>query len=234
MRYQDKSLRHELKYYINTHEYTYLKKRLMPSLNKDEHGVINDGYHVRSLYFDDMYDSAFNEKESGIFQRKKYRVRIYNISDKTIKFEKKSKFGQYINKESKKITKDEFYNLLEGNNDFLLNSKSKLLEEIYIDTKTKLLKPAVIVDYDREAYTLEAGNIRITFDKNLRAGINSYDIFSDKIVTKRIFDQPIMILEVKYDSFLPAYLQNLIQIRNHNISAASKYVMCRKVIKSLK
>lgn len=234
MRYGNKSLRHELKYYINTHEYIYLKKRLVEGLSKDEHGTVNDSYHIRSLYFDDLYNSAYNEKELGIFKRKKYRIRIYNLSDKIIRLEKKSKYGKYISKETEKITRDEFYKILKGDYQFLLSSKSSLLKELYIEIRNKLLRPVVIVDYDREAYTLEAGNVRVTFDKDLRAGINSFDIFDSKVATKLVFKRPIMILEIKYDSFLPTYVRNLIQIHSHNLSAVSKYVICRQIINSLK
>ncbi|TCO69833.1 polyphosphate polymerase domain-containing protein [Marinisporobacter balticus] len=230
MKYGEKSLRHELKYFINMHEYRYLKERLLGSLKRDQHGLIDDGYHIRSLYFDDVYNSAFNEKELGVFKRKKYRIRIYNITDQSIKLEKKSKYGMYINKDTINITKNEFYKLLEGKNEFLIQSNRRMLEEFYVEIKTKLLKPVVIVDYEREAYILEAGNVRITFDKNLSVGINSFDIFDKNIAMKTIFDKPIMIMEVKYDSFLPNHVRNLLQIDHHNISAASKYVMCKKMI----
>jgi len=234
MKYGDNLLRHELKYFINFHEYTYLKKRLAAVLEKDKHAVVNDGYHVRSLYFDDIYNSALYEKKSGIFERKKYRIRIYNLSDTVIRMEKKSKHDQYISKNTENITKSEFYKLLENDCQFLFNSGSKLFKEFYIETKNNLLRPVVIVDYEREAYTFDAGNVRITFDKNLRAGINSFDIFDDKIAAKMIFDKPVIILEIKYDAFLPTHVHNLIQICNHNISAASKYAMCIEVVKSLK
>lgn len=234
MKYGEKSLRHELKHFINMHEYTYLKERLLNSLKKDKHGIVNDGYHVRSLYFDDLYNSAFNEKELGVFKRKKYRIRIYNIMDQLIKLEKKSKYGQYISKETINITKNEFYKLLKEENEFLIQSNNKIFQEFYIETKTKLLRPVVIVDYEREAYVLESGNVRITFDKNLRAGINSFDIFDENIAMKSIFDQPIMIMEIKYDAFLPSHVRNLLQIDCHDISAISKYVMCRKTMKYYK
>lgn len=234
MKYGEKLLRHELKYFINMHEYKYLKERLLVGLKKDQHGIVNDGYHIRSLYFDDMYNSALNEKELGVFKRKKYRIRIYNITDGLIKLEKKSKYGQYIHKEAVKITKEEFYKILKEENEFLIESNKKILKDFYIEMKTKLLKPVVIVDYEREAYILEAGNVRITFDKNLSVGINSFDIFDKHITTKTIFDRPIMIMEVKYDSFLPNHVRNLLQIDRHNISAASKYVMCRKMLSNYK
>ncbi len=234
MRYGDNLLRHELKYFINLHEYTHLKRRLDAVLEKDRHAAVNDGYHVRSLYFDDIYNSALYEKKSGIFERKKYRIRIYNLADTVIRLEKKSKYDKYISKKTADLTKDWFYAILQGDCQFLLNAGCSLFREFYIEIRNNLLKPAVIVDYEREAYTLGAGNVRITFDKDLRAGINSFDIFDDTIATKAIFDKPVMILEIKYGAFLPTYVHNLLQICSHNISAASKYALCMEAVNSLK
>lgn len=229
MEYRNQTLRHELKFYINYHEYTYLKNRLKDSLILDENSSLETSdYTIRSLYFDDVYNSALKEKEAGVFQRKKYRVRIYNGSDSVIKFEKKSKYNKYITKKSKKLSKKEFYKLINGKTDFLIKSKNKLLNEVYVETKTKLLKPVVIVTYEREAYTYPLERIRITFDKNLRAGIKSYDVFDENLIEKDIFDKQIMIMEIKYNSYLPSFIKNLLQMRKHTHSAISKYVLCRK------
>ena len=65
MHYKGHQLRHEFKYYINYHEYTYLKARLEGIMAYDKNSG-KDGYHIRSLYFDDVYDTALNEKMSGI------------------------------------------------------------------------------------------------------------------------------------------------------------------------
>jgi hypothetical protein len=46
--------------------------------------------------------------------------------------------------------------------------------------KWDLLKPKTIVDYTREAYVYPVGNVRITFDKSIRTGIYSKNLF-DKI-----------------------------------------------------
>ena len=79
MIYSDKKVfRHELKYYINYNHYHYLKNRIMYGLRLDKNALINDNYHIRSLYFDDIYNSAYKDKELGIYRRKKYRIRIYN------------------------------------------------------------------------------------------------------------------------------------------------------------
>lgn len=234
MKYKGKEIRHELKYFINEHEYLYLRTRLKDGLMVDKNGDEKNTYHIRSLYFDDIYDTAYKEKEMGVQFRKKYRIRIYNLNDNVIKLERKNKYGSYINKDAATLTKSEFYKILNKDYDFLLESNNGLLRDFYVECKSNLMAPKIIVDYDREAYILPMGNVRITFDKQLRAGINSFDIFDKNVITKRIYEEPIMIMEIKYDSFLPEHVKNLIQICSHNISAASKYVLCRKVIKNIK
>ena len=234
MKYKGKVIRHELKYFINEHEYLYLRNRLKEGLLVDKNGDENNSYHIRSLYFDDIYETAYKEKEMGVQFRRKYRIRIYNIEDHIIKLERKNKYDSYINKDAVSITKEEFYKILDKDYDFLLERNNPLLRDFYVECKANLLAPKIIVDYDREAYILPEGNVRITFDKQLRAGISSFDIFDKDVITKRIFQEPIMIMEVKYDSYLPEHVKNLIQICSHNISAASKYVLCTKVTKNLK
>ena len=85
--------RHELKYLINEGEHTALACRMAPVFKLDKHAQAG-GYTIRSLYFDDYCNSAYEEKDAGILMRKKYRVRIYNGGDKVIKLERKKKYGR--------------------------------------------------------------------------------------------------------------------------------------------
>ncbi len=231
---KSKKFRHELKYIISTQEYHELKNKLKFAIQLDENSKGNEGYSIRSLYFDDVYNSAYLEKKAGIEERKKYRIRIYNGGDGIINFEKKSKRGQYIHKTSEKISKKNFYQILDQQYDFLRSSESKLLREISLEATCHLLRPVIIVDYEREAYIYELGNVRITFDKNLRAGLNSFDVFNENMVTQFVFSKSVMIMEIKYDAFMPAFISDLIQSSNHYFTAASKYVMCRRLINNLK
>lgn len=80
--------RHELKYLINEGEHAALACRMASVFKLDKHARAG-GYTIRSLYFDDYCNSAYEEKDAGILMRKKYRVRIYNGSDKVIKLERK-------------------------------------------------------------------------------------------------------------------------------------------------
>lgn len=61
--------------------------------------------------------------------------------------------------------------------------------------RTRQLAPAVVVDYQREVFTCEEGNVRITFDKNLEAGIDTADIFDPKMTIVKAFPPEALILE---------------------------------------
>lgn len=199
-------------------------------MHQDKHTSSMGGYLIRSLYFDDVYDSALNEKESGIFHRSKYRIRVYNASDSFIRFEKKEKFSEYISKRSVRIGRIHYDRIMAGDYSFMLNAGSRLLRDVYVANKTRLLKPVVIVDYDREAYVANEGNVRITFDKELRAGINTTDIFSPDLITLNAYPPGLMVMEVKYDDFLPANIRQIIQTASHHHMAISKYVLCRQAL----
>ena len=221
-------LRHELKYHITPAELTVLRGILRPLLTPDRNGDKNNEYIIRSLYFDTFDDQALEEKIAGVGMRKKYRIRIYNFSDRVIKLECKHKLGDLISKQSISIPRDLADQLIAGDPEGLQRMKHPLLHDVYREMKLHLLRPAVIVDYVREAYIHEAEEVRITFDKQLRTGLFSTDMFDAKIPTYPVFDDPVEILEVKYDEFLPSYLQAVLGGITAQRSAVSKYVWCRR------
>ena len=98
--------RHELKYRISEEQRDILIARIKDILPRDKNAV-NGQYMIRSLYFDDYWKSAYDEKMAGTLSRKKYRIRIYDYSDRVIKLECKHKQGQYIYKESANLTREE-------------------------------------------------------------------------------------------------------------------------------
>jgi hypothetical protein len=223
-----KIFRHEFKYFINYFEYESLKRRLNAVLKRDKFADKNGNYHIRSLYFDDIRNTALYEKQAGVLTRKKYRIRIYNIDDSVIKLEKKSRIGQFINKESASLTREEYNKIINQDIIFLKQSDNKLLQEFYFDMVAYHYKPKVIVDYVREAYISNINNIRITFDKSLKTGLNKIDIFNKDLLTVDVIEEPKMILEIKYNHFLPNHIKNILQIKSSQRWAISKYVMCRK------
>lgn len=218
--------RHELKYLINRPDWALLRARLPVALERDENAGPQGEYHIRSLYFDDYWNSAYEEKELGVLTRRKYRIRLYNCQDKVIRLERKGKYGQYIRKESAPLTREEAARILEGDYAFLLGSPHNLLKEFYFECTSRLLRPRVIVDYDREPFVLDAGDVRLTFDKHVRAGMGRFELFDPQLPAVEVLPGDQMIMEVKFTTFLPGVVRRLLPPRASQLTAASKYVLC--------
>ncbi len=224
-------LRHELKFFISPIQYQVLRRTLNAVLRPDPHADENNQYHIRSLYFDTVNDDALYDKINGTANRDKYRIRIYNFSDSVISLECKSKYRDLISKRSVRITRDLAEQLISADPTGLDSTASGLVSDVFREMRIHLLHPAVIVDYLREAYLHPAEEVRITFDMQLRTGLNSIDLFNPYIPTVPPFDHDEIILEVKYNQVLPPYISNVLTwaLRDGAVqSAISKYVWCRR------
>ena len=221
----DAKYRHEWKYLINEGEQALISQRLCLIAHSDPHAGA-DGYFIRSLYFDDYWNSAYSEKQSGILERKKYRIRIYNCSDRVIKLERKKKFGSYIYKEDATLTRDEFFRILDGDYEFLLRSSQQLCREFYFECVSNVLRPRCIVDYERQPWICDEGTVRITFDRSVRAAIGSFDIFDPTLPTLSVLEPGKLVMEVKYTEFLPKTVHDVLPANGSEFSEVSKYVLC--------
>ena len=227
MQYQGHTLRHELKYYINASVYHTLRNRLRVVLKPDPNMKREDGYLISSLYFDDLHHSALNEKQSGIRFRKKYRMRCYGRSDALIKLECKYKYDEYISKTSATLSRAEYDAILRNDYGFLASRREEVCRQLLAYYNLRLLRPVVAVEYLREAYVLPQGNVRITFDKDISASTDCFDMFAEDYVTSRVLEKDLIVLEVKYDDYLPRVIQQAIGVVGAQQCSASKYVMCR-------
>ncbi len=215
--------RHEWKYVISRSEGELLRRRLQPFLKPDPHAG-EDGYVIRSLYFDDYKNSAYVHKLMGVYSRKKWRVRIYNYGDSKIALERKKKKGHYILKESVDIDRSDLDRITKGDCSFLLERKENLLKEFYAESVMNLLRPKVIVDYRRIPLIMDEGTVRITFDSEVAAAVGSFDIFDRQLPRLPAMDPGIEVLEVKYTEFLPKLIKQLLPSDGSEFTAYSKYV----------
>ncbi len=219
--------RHEHKLSINELDYCQLKARLVHLTTLDAHSSGQGGYKIRSLYFDNYMDKAVTEKLSGQSRREKFRIRFYEDDPTFIRLEKKAKSNRLCYKSQVQISQDECQALLEGDRDFLKDESRPLFMELYLKMKEENLRPRVIVDYWREAYLFPAGNVRITFDRDVRASQHVQGFFDPDLLT--IPAARALILEIKYDGFLPDVIRQALQIGSRNESEFSKYLVSRLV-----
>ncbi|MBP3912052.1 MAG: polyphosphate polymerase domain-containing protein [Niameybacter sp.] len=234
MQYEGHKIRHELKYYINQRVYLDVKTRLQLVLQKDPNMVKSEGYLVSSLYFDDMYHSALHQKQSGVRFRKKFRIRSYELDPSFIRLECKSKYDAYIAKESAVLTKEEYDCILNDSYEFLGYRPEKVCKELLAYNRSKRLRPKVVVEYLREAYISPIGNVRITFDKDISTSIGTIDMFDEDYRTMKVLEEGEMVMEVKYDDFIPSHILAILQTAMTEKCAISKYVMCIEKNKEMK
>ena len=202
-----------------------LIQRLKTVMQKDSHAI--DGrYEIRSLYFDNLNDKALKEKIEGVNIREKFRIRYYNRDTSLINLEKKSKINGLCLKESVSLTIDQTEAIINGDYTWMADSKKSLIRELYIKMKQEGLHPKTIVDYIREPFIFGPGNVRITLDYNIRTGISYVDFLNNSCVTVPIANNPI-ILEIKWDEYLPDIIKDIIQLNSGRIGAFSKYAACR-------
>lgn len=217
--------RHEWKHNINTMDMFVLRQSLRAICLPDPN-TIDGKYEIRSIYFDDIYDTALKEKIGGVNKREKFRVRYYNGDTSFIMLEKKSKQNNMTMKDQARLTYEEASLLSEGDYDWMKDSEKDLIRELYSKMLSKVIRPKTIVDYTREPFIYSPGNVRVTLDYNIRTGLHSTDFLSQDAVTIPVPDNPI-ILEVKWDEYLPEIIKKSVQLHSRYVSAFSKYAACR-------
>lgn len=218
-------LRHEVKHVITYLDMLTIRHRLSAIAKHDAH-VKERHYKIRSLYFDNIQDKALREKLDGVKNREKFRIRYYNDDTSFIRLEKKSKYGNLGSKMSAPLLPQEVQDIIEGKIEWMKESPAPLIRELYEKMVTQGLKPKTIVDYTREPFIYEPGNVRVTLDYDIRTGLTGLDFLNPNCVTIPAKDSGI-ILEVKWDEFLPEIIKQAVGITNRNASAFSKYATCR-------
>lgn len=219
------NFRHEWKIEINTVDYFSVRQRLKSIASIDPH-TIDGKYSVRSLYFDDPTDRALREKVDGVNRREKFRIRYYNQDTNLLRLEKKSKLNGLCNKQSAAITANQAQSIVDGDLLWMMNSNIPLVQELYCKMITQGLLPKTIVDYVREPFVYKPGNVRVTLDYDIRTGLSCTDFLNPDCITLPT-GNALILMEVKWDAFLPNIIRDAIQMSGRRASAFSKYARCR-------
>ena len=217
--------RHEWKHEISRSDLIAVRQRLRAVAKPDIHAV-NGKYFIRSLYFDDPLDTALREKLDGVNRREKFRIRYYNFNTELIRLEKKSKQNGLGRKEQADLTVEEAQAIVDGSLDWMAASDRELVRELYLKMRNQGLRPKTIVDYTREAFFYPPGNTRVTLDYHIRTGLSCTDFLNPDCTTVPAGDAPV-ILEVKWDKFLPDIIRDAVQLTGRHTAAFSKYAACR-------
>ena len=220
--------RHELKYLCSAAELKMLEVRLQDVMKPDPHTDETGCYLIRSTYFDDLYDRCLNDNESGVSPREKWRVRIYNCSDRRISLECKRKEYGMIQKKSCQISRDQFERMVRLEPVPITPDNPPLLNRMLLEQRTHLMQPKVIVQYLRRPFVCDEGNVRVTFDMNITSSPSFDRFFEEDIWERPVLAKGQHLLEVKFDEYLPDHIYHAIQMTNMRLETFSKYYLCRQ------
>lgn len=224
----ERQYRHEQKYICGKQRMESLKTAIKGLLQYDSHTDQQGQYNVRSLYFDDRYNTEWYNNENGNDPRAKYRIRIYNHQTDMIRLERKIKRRGKTLKESCRIEKAVCEEIISTGRIPRMEAMPQLYQRFFAGASAVQLSPKIIVDYDRTVFTGRFGNVRITFDENISSALNIQDFFNDAIARRPIMPLGQGILEVKYDEYLPDTVYRILQTGELRETAFSKYYYCRK------
>lgn len=223
--------RHEYKYTIDSFQKVILHTRAEGLLLRDPHVENNGSYIIRSLYFDDCYDSCFFENENGTDPRSKFRIRYYNNDSSFLNLEKKSKCRGMTLKESCKLTISEYDNICKGEYSLIDCGKDEAKKKLITEMQLRGLVPKVIVTYIRTPFVYGAGNVRITFDDDISSSNEIEKFIGGDYSERLILPLGTGILEVKWDDILPLHLKEAFQLGTLQRDTFSKYYSCRMIYK---
>ena len=225
--------RYEFKYFLAKEIAEEIKEHASKFMILDKYAncELNNRYLVRSIYFEDNFNSNFDEKVNGYRIRKKFRLRYYNkninvgpvfLETKGRNLERTYKRRVKINLSDIEIIKEKkfVYNLLNK------YPESVPIQDFVFEFYKKQLKPKILIDYERQPYVNKHGlYFRLTFDQNLSC-IKLNNSFENSSRNQKILCKAgYTILEVKFDRGIPLWFHRIIQSYNLRRQSISKFVL---------
>lgn len=227
MREEGGTWRHELKYVCTVPQMKIVESRVRPLLRLDPHTGQAGRYSIRSVYFDDEWNSCYLENEDGTDPREKFRIRIYNASDEKITLELKQKRRGMTRKLSCPLGREQCRRILRGEileDDVEL---APLLRKFVLQQKGRNLMPKVIVEYERIPYIFKLGNVRVTLDENIVSSSQTEHFLDSDFRRRPVMPAGQHVLEIKYDEFLPDSVRQVLALETLQRTSFSKYYLCR-------
>lgn len=234
-------MRAEHKYLVPKKTLPELRRAIAPFMELDKHGrgYEEEGYTVRSTYFDTPSLRYYYEKQAGIAVRRKLRIRGYNQADggQTVFLEIKRKVESQVSKNRAPVA---FANLpalfATGDVERYVIQNEKFPDALddarrfFYHIRRYDLRPAHTTVYEREAFVGRFdATLRITFDRNLRgASYQPLDRLYDEDGLRHAFADH-FILEVKYNTRFPAWLRPVLGRYDFRRQALSKYCICARL-----
>ncbi len=218
--------RTELKHEITKMDCHLLRNKLKHVMKIDPYAKKDGKYLIRSVYFDNFDNKVLTEKKEGFYHRDKFRVRLYDYNMNFLNLEKKSKRNNLTYKQKCSITPKEFEKIRLGDIAWMEKDSRSLIRDLYVQMNLFQIRPVTVVDYVREVFIYDQGNVRVTFDSDIKTSFRNNDLLNPDLAMVET-NPEVVILEVKYDEFIPDVVKYLLQLGNRKKGTYSKYQISR-------
>ncbi|MGM9566577.1 MAG: polyphosphate polymerase domain-containing protein [Clostridia bacterium] len=217
--------RKEIKYILPRGSALRIQQKLEKVMARDRNGD-HGTYFIRSQYYDSLFDRDLRDNLEGLYEKRKIRLRIYSLSSDTAKLEYKCKNGTDSVKYSLTIRREEALRMEQGDVSFLLGYDNELAMRLYMRMTEGTYRPKTIIEYHRLAFAYPAGDVRVTFDTDIRGSAYAYGLFED-INTDALSNTEQILMEVKYTGFLPDEISWILKEADRLPTSNSKYSIAR-------
>ncbi len=211
--------RNEYKAVLDGARLGLIEKALRGLCIPDSHAGEDGRYKVKSLYFDTPDRRCYLQTLDGVDDRAKYRIRIYDNSPDFISLERKESLRGKKRKLTQRISRRVFDSIVNGDS---INEEGEVLNRFLADAEAFRLEGIAVIEYDRTSFTHPAGNVRVTFDRNISAYRG--DLFSVNPSAVPVMFNDMHVLEVKFDEVLPGAIKSCLDAYGIEVSSFSKYV----------
>ena len=197
--------RYEYKYILNKEQVSYFKRAIKDYMHIDEYGLTS----IASIYFDTPdYRLIRTSIEKPPF-KEKIRLRSYGLSKENgnVFLELKRKSERLVYKRRVLTTEDTVKRFFEYEGD--ITADGQIAREIsYFRNYYNNLSPAILIIYDREAYTNDDG-LRLTIDNNPRYRADNLNLHTS-MEGESLLPFEGAILEIKVQGSFPMWLSKIL------------------------
>lgn len=208
--------RYELKYLLTQEQYLRVRAEMENRLSPDVFGKTV----IQSLYYDTADDRLVRASAEKPVFKEKLRLRAYGLSDgeKDVYIEMKRKYDGVVYKRRVACKEDEAADIFSGK---CPDSQIGKELEYFIRFYGKL-SPRMLILYDREAFTDENSDLRVTFDKNVRYRMTDLNLHTS-LDGNALLQSGTVLMELKSGTAFPLWLCEMLCREDIKKQSFSKY-----------
>ena len=208
----------EYKYLLNHDEYLNMLSYVKEHMKEDRFGEST----IQSLYYDTPDYLLIRRSLEKPVYKEKLRLRSYNLADESssVFLEIKKKSQGVVYKRRITLKENEAVAFMQG--DEKLPSSQIANEISYFKNYYGMLRPAMLLLYDRSAFFEEGTDLRITFDRNIRYRNKDLNLHTS-LNGIPLFNNGEVMVEIKATGAFPMWLVDYLSKNKIRKTSFSKY-----------